>query len=107
MCGQPESCLFCKHYFLHADEEDIRKLLSGRLVIQKTRHLADSVENFDTLFKPVFERIAGLLEEISKRSKKLEELVARVQTEVVEEENLSEFWASELRYLIELELVNG
>ena len=105
-CGQPEGCLFCKHFFVHADEEDIRKLASGRYVIQKTRHLADSPEHFENLFNPVFERIAGLLNEITERSDKLKQLVNRVVIEVDEEEYLSDFWASELRYLIDLDLVN-
>lgn len=106
-CGQPEGCLFCKHFFVHADEEDIRKLASGRYVIQRTLHLADSPEQFEALFNPVFEQIAGLLNEISNRSEELEHLVKRVVREVTEEEDLSDFWASELRYLIDLELVNG
>lgn len=106
-CGQPEGCLFCKYFFVHADEEDIRKLASGRYVIQKTSHLADSPEKFEALFNPVFEQISGLLNEISKHSDKLKKLVDHVVREVDDNEYLSDFWASELRYLIDLELVNG
>lgn len=105
-CGQPEGCLFCKYFFIHTDEDDIRKLVSGRYVIHKTRHLSDSQEQFDSLFNPVFKRIKELLNEISGRSIKLKKLVDRIIREVDEEEDLSDFWASELRYLIDLELVN-
>ena len=27
-CQQFEHCLFCQHYAIHADDEDVRKLLS-------------------------------------------------------------------------------
>jgi len=105
-CGQPEGCLSCKHFFVHADEEDIRKLASGRYVIQKTRHLADSNEHFESLFVPVFDRISNILTEISERNSKLKELVKHIVKEVNEEDFLSDFWANELRYLVDLGLVN-
>ncbi|MDA3374625.1 hypothetical protein JR314_32445 [Pseudomonas aeruginosa] len=36
-CRDPETCLFCAHYAVHADEEDIRRLLSFRYLIHATK----------------------------------------------------------------------
>ena len=104
-CHQPEGCLFCKHYYLHIDENDIRKLASCRYVICATEHLSASPEHYDKIFTPVISRIDGLLETMRQRGKNETILVDRVVKEVQEEE-LSTYWENELKMLINLGLAS-
>ena len=104
-CTQPEGCLFCTKYYVHADEQDIRKLCSCLYVITETRILADSEIHFNTVFGAVIKRISFLLETISSKSKALKKMVERIQHEVVEEEKLTYYWAAKLQMLVDLEMI--
>ncbi|MCX4177507.1 MULTISPECIES: hypothetical protein [Paraburkholderia] len=99
-CQTPEGCLFCDKYKVHADEPDVRKLASCRYCIERTAHLADSHEQFQTLFGPIFERIQNLLDEIDQRSPGV---VSRIVREV-EAGELDPYWSGKLEMLINLEL---
>ncbi len=105
-CHQPEGCLFCKHYYLHVDEKDIRKLASCRYVISATEHLSASPEHHAKVFTPVITRIDGLLETMRQRGENEVKLVNRVVEEVQEEEELSAYWENELKMLIDLGLAS-
>ena len=104
-CHQPQGCLFCKHYYLHIDEKDIRKLASCRYVMSATEHLSASPEHHAKVFTPVINRIDSLLETMRQRGKNEAKLVERVVEEVQEEE-LSAYWETELRILIDLGLAS-
>ncbi len=56
-CENNEGCLFCSKYRIHADESDIRKLLSVKYLITQSQTLAASQEHFDRVYKPVLIRI--------------------------------------------------
>jgi hypothetical protein len=100
-CQSPEGCFFCDKHKVHADEKDVRKLLSCRYCIEQTQHLADSEEQFQLLFKPVLDRIQSLLDEIDLRSPGI---VQRIRAEVNAGE-LDPYWLGKLEMLIDLELV--
>ncbi|WP_156516635.1 hypothetical protein [Paraburkholderia caribensis] len=100
-CSLPEGCLFCDKYKVHADDRDVRKLASCRYCIERTAHLADDDEQFQSLFGPIFERIDYLLAEIDRRSPGL---VSRIVQEVQAGE-LDPYWAAKMEMLINLELV--
>jgi hypothetical protein len=100
-CSTPEGCLFCDKYKIHADERDVRKILSCRYCIQQTSHLADDEEHFETIFKPIFSRIKSILDEIEGR---LPGVVGKVAMEV-EGGDLDPYWARKLEMIIELGLV--
>jgi len=104
-CRQPEGCLFCDQFVVHADEKDIRKLISCRYCIKLTSPLSDSKEHFDKLFSPVFQRIQFILDEIKNSSAKCNDLVNRILIEVEEEEELDIYWEKKLQILIELGLI--
>ncbi|MBL4705145.1 MAG: hypothetical protein JKY54_11525, partial [Flavobacteriales bacterium] len=104
-CHQPEGCLFCTNYRVHADEDDIRKLCSCQYVITQTRALAASEAHFNEIFGVVVQRISGLLKTIAHKSETLKQEVARIQHEVTEDEQITHYWSEKLRLLVDLGVV--
>jgi integrase len=98
-CKSSEGCLFCDKYKAHADEPDVRKLLSCRHCVRLTSHHARDVEQYERTFGPVLRRVDFILDEVRKRDSAL---VARIEKDVDVEGNLDPFWASKLEMLIEL-----
>lgn len=98
-CKSSEGCLFCDKYKAHADETDVRKLLSCRHCVRVTCHHARDVEQYERTFGPVLRRVDSILDEVRKRDS---ELVLRIEKDVDVEGNLAPFWASKLEMLIEL-----
>jgi len=78
-CRKPEGCLFCEKYRLHADETDIRKLLSCQFCMRAMSSLAPDKEQYERLFGTVFARIDALIEMLRKHDF---ELVERIKIEV-------------------------
>ncbi|MFM0328852.1 integrase [Paraburkholderia strydomiana] len=97
-CKSSEGCLFCDKYKAHADETDVRKLLSCRHCLRLTGQHAHDVEQYERTFGPVLRRVDFLLEEVRKRDSAL---VVRIENDV-DMGNLDPFWASKLEMLIEL-----
>jgi hypothetical protein len=98
-CENPEiGCLSCDNFKVHADETDVRKLLSCRYCLTRTSHLA----GFHRTAGPIVNRINVILDEIDKREPSL---VSRVAQEV-EEGELDHYWASKFDMLLRLNLVN-
>lgn len=104
-CQQPEGCLFCVKYRVHADEDDIRKLCSCRYVINETRTLAASEMHFEKVFGVVLNRIDSLLKFIASKNNVLNQTVERIKCEVMEEGKLTIYWASKLQMLTELTVI--
>lgn len=104
-CHQPEGCLFCTKYYIHADEQDIRKLCSCLYVITESRVLADSETHFNAVFGAVIKRIEFLLETISAKNDALKYKVENIRREVTEHEKLTNYWAAKLKMLVELEVI--
>jgi hypothetical protein len=104
-CGNHEGCLFCSKYRIHADEADIRKLLSVKYLIIQSQHLASSQEHFDSVYKPVLTRVEDLLDHIGNKEPSCLTLIKNVRKEVFEQELLSEYWYRKLELLDELGLL--
>lgn len=104
-CKKPEGCIFCKQYAVHADEVDIRKLLSYKYVIEQTRILASSEEHYEELFKPVLTRIEEVLNKISLSNHIQKEAHDRILHEVYIHEMLDPFWLRKLNMLVDLEAI--
>jgi hypothetical protein len=100
-CENLEGCLFCKHFRVHADEVDIRKLVSCRYFLQQTARLVKSEEYFLSVFSPILNRIDVLLTEIERRS---DGLVERIKIEVSEGE-LDPYWSGKFEMLIDLGMI--
>lgn len=101
-CKIPEGCLFCNKFKIHADEKDTRKLVSCQYCLRLKSNKASNEEEFQRLFRPIFDRIQKLLKEIALHD---HEMVERVRKEVEEDGDLDPYWLSKLEWLIELEFV--
>ncbi|MEJ2795302.1 hypothetical protein WAE56_17990 [Iodobacter sp. LRB] len=100
-CKKPEGCLFCNQYRIHADETDVRKLLSCQFCIMQTAYMVVSEEHFQMLFGPLIRRIESLLLEIETHEPGL---IARIEQEVQAGE-LDPYWEGKLEMLVDLELL--
>lgn len=98
-CIQQEGCFFCKYYCVHADEIDIRKLVSVLHYINAGATRAHDVNFFNELFQLVIARIKDLLGQIEAISAQKKALVARIKEEVFVEEALDEYWLGKLNRL--------
>lgn len=101
-CQRPEGCLFCDKFRIHADEDDIRKLVSCRYCLRQTAPLSSSEEQFQVMLAPIFRRISDLLTEISRHDSAL---VTKVTREVEEDGELDPYWARKFEVLVDLGLV--
>ena len=95
-CTQQEGCFFCKHYLVHADEIDIRKLVSVLYYINKGATRSSDVDYFNSLFELVVQRIKELLGQIESISKEKKRQVSRIKEEIYTEEALDEYWLCKL-----------
>lgn len=95
-CGSKEGCLFCEQYRVHADERDVRKLLSYLYFIQEAELMLSKTKQFETYFKPVVTRVESILTFIKELSIEHEEMVIKLEEEVFEDGDLSEFFEREL-----------
>ncbi|EGC7113009.1 hypothetical protein H9T43_002181 [Salmonella enterica] len=101
-CGRLEGCLFCDKYRVHADETDIRKLLSCRLYVIEVSSFASSTEEYSEVITPIIKRIDYILSEIEKKSP---DEYGRLKSEVETYGELTFYWRSKLEMLQELYLL--
>lgn len=104
-CRSAEGCLFCDKYKVHADEKDIRKLISCQYCINKTSSLSTSIESFENAFSPILERIRRILDEISIKMDGTQ-VVERIRHSVEVMGELDNYWEGKLELLIHLDLVS-
>lgn len=95
-CNKVEGCFFCHNYRLHADEEDISKLMSCRLVIQRIMPLSSDSVKAEHVYAAVVGRIDVLLAELKIRKPKIYE-VTRKEVEV--NGQLTRYWAGKIQQL--------
>lgn len=98
-CRGGEGCLFCDKLKVHADEQDIRKLLSCRHCLRRTAALFENKEHELSVLNPLLKRIDSILSEIAQSKP---EMVAWVTKEVDEEGELDPYWGRKLEIFIEL-----
>ncbi len=99
-CGQPESCLFCEHFVVHTDDEDVRKLLSLKDVLMKIKPKAKNFEHFEQIFVPVLYRIDEVLDQMQKQKPAMKSLIQRIKEEVANGQ-LDHFWGNHFDFLVE------
>lgn len=105
-CHQSEGCLFCDKYVVHADERDVRKLMSCRTCIYRMAHLSASEEYFQSLFGEVLHRIDAILGTIGGKSEEHKTLVERVRVEVEDGGQLDPYWEHKMQTLSSLGVVS-
>ncbi|MGQ7936925.1 hypothetical protein [Paraburkholderia sp. D1E] len=97
-CDSSEGCLFCGKYRIHADEIDVRKIVSCRYSLNVTF----GTNGGEDVIIRTLQRIETLLGELREINA---ELVERVTREVDEDEALDPFWAAKLEQLAVLGLL--
>lgn len=100
-CKKAQGCFFCDKYSLHADEPDAAKLMSCRAVLERLdpAHGSGAAEK---VYVVVVDRISSLLSEIKRLNPSAHE---RAKQQVVEQGNLTRYWASKLQQLHTLGLL--
>ncbi|MEO3711505.1 hypothetical protein [Roseateles flavus] len=101
-CGTGVGCLFCMNFRPHADEKDIRKLLSCRKCLSLTLELSPTPTNDDGLTS-LIKRIDDVLSTIENHMPSSE--IERIRLDVYENGNLDPYWEGKLSQLIELGII--
>lgn len=97
VCGQWESCLFCKHYGAHADEIDLKKLLSLKAVIE-TLHIGMDEGDFTHRFAALLHRLEEIIQAMLHKKPSLTSKVEAIKAACAVGD-LDEFWAVYMRTL--------
>ena len=100
-CQQFEHCLFCQHYAVHADDKDVRKLLSLKSLLGYVKQKATDLIKWEQQFGVVLHRIDEVLTELSDTYLALGERIANIQNEV-ESGDMDTYWFNHFELLIDL-----
>ena len=100
-CQQFEHCLFCKHYAVHADDTDVRKLLSLKSLLGYVKQKATDLLKWESQFGVVLHRIDEVLTELSDAYVDLRERIVSIQDEV-ESGDMDAYWLNHFELLIDL-----
>ncbi|WP_179990424.1 hypothetical protein [Acinetobacter sp. YH1901141] len=100
-CQQFEHCLFCQHYAVHADDKDVRKLLSLKSLLGYIKQKATDLIKWELQFGVVLHRIDEVLTELSNAYVDLRERIVTIQDEV-ESGDLDAYWLNHFELLIDL-----
>ncbi|MGP9647613.1 hypothetical protein ACT3R8_11750 [Halomonas sp. AOP42-C2-23] len=103
-CRDPETCLFCSFYAVHADEEDIRRLLSLLYLIQATKN-KQPIDHWQSKYGPTIHRIEEVLSAVQEADASSEVTINRVREEV-ESGDLDTFWSIHFDTLVTLGAVS-
>lgn len=99
-CQSPETCIFCIYYGVHADDQDIRRLLSLRYIIETT-NVNDSTDHLLSSSAPTKHRIDEILYEIADTGKRYAEKITKINSEIATGD-LDPFWAIHFDTLVTL-----
>ncbi|MFP6842478.1 MAG: hypothetical protein VB979_09905 [Acinetobacter sp.] len=100
-CQQFEHCLFCQHYAVHADAEDVRKLLSLKSLLGYVKQKATDLIKWEQQFGVVLHRIDEVLNDLSNTYENLRDRIFSIQEEV-ESGDLDAYWLNHFELLIDL-----
>ncbi len=100
-CQQFEHCLFCQHYAVHADDEDVRKLLSLKILLGYVKQKATDLLKWEQQFGVVLHRIDEVLTELTNTFVALRDRIVVIQDEV-EGGDLDSYWLNHFELLIDL-----
>ncbi|MFL6876794.1 hypothetical protein ACJ6YJ_18235 [Pseudomonas marginalis] len=89
-CGEPVTCLFCSFYGIHADEQDVRRLLSLQFLLKSSKGSMPN-ERFIQKFSPMLHRVDEILVEVEAHGKFQENFISDIKADVARGK-LDEFW---------------
>jgi hypothetical protein len=95
-CAKVEGCFFCDNYRLHADERDLRKLMSCRVALKRIALIQPDSARAQRVYVAIVDRIDALLGEIKRR---LPQVYNDVRRDVDERGNLTTYWSTKLQQL--------
>lgn len=98
-CRIKETCIFCKMYAAHADEVDIRKLLSFKLLITELGATMP-VEEWSVKWAPYEERIEEIFAEMRKVRPEIKDMIIEIEDQV-SCGMLDDYWADVLTDMYE------
>lgn len=105
-CTTPQGCLFCKYYVCHADQEDIKKLLSLLFITLAIIEQTVNIEPIDNIYNKLIIRVEFILSKISLLSDSHSMLVRKLKIEVLDDGVLTDFWDKRLDYYNDMGLLN-
>ncbi|HAK17108.1 MAG TPA: hypothetical protein DCM65_12860 [Acinetobacter junii] len=100
-CQQFEHCLFCQHYAIHADDTDVRKLLSLKSLLGYVKQKATDLVKWEQQFGVALHRIDEVLNDLSNTYEHLRDRIFSIQEEV-ENGDLDAYWLNHFELLIDL-----
>lgn len=101
-CGEPTTCLFCIYFGVHADEQDVRRLISLEYLLKVSRGSMAN-ERYIEKYSPMLHRIDEVLGEICKVSGPT--LIAAIRAEV-QGGKLDRFWEIHFNTFVSLGVVS-
>lgn len=104
-CKKQFGCLFCSKYLIHADRDDIHKLLSVRYVIEQVLEMSSDPEKAEKLLRELCVRIDYLIDRLKDFSKATKALVNKLYVDVFEYGDLTAFWSFRLERYAEMEMI--
>jgi hypothetical protein len=102
-CGSPLTCMFCSHFGLHADEEDLVRLLSiiKWISIQSCR-ASQNIDEHMQKYAGFIDRINQIIEAFSNMGDSHAKMVDQAHKRV-ENGNLDPYWHAKINAIIEIE----
>lgn len=97
VCGKWETCLFCKHYSVHADLIDLKKLLSLKAVVE-VMHQGMDEGIYAKRFSVLLSRVNEVIGEMITRNPSLENNLKTIEDDCLAGE-LDDFWSIYMRTL--------
>ncbi|OCH41932.1 hypothetical protein [Vibrio cyclitrophicus] len=98
-CNRGQGCLFCANYACHADETDVRKLLSLLFVAQMMREYLPDYKRADEVYQALELRIKGVIVRLRRLSCEINDMIDRIEEEIFEYGELSTYWELKVRRL--------
>lgn len=103
-CSIKETCLFCEKYAVHADEEDIRKLLSFTFLVNELSK-AKLHEDWSVDWAPYLHRVEEILAQLRTFSPNLANDISTISEEI-EYGGLDDFWMDYYQAILELGVIS-
>lgn len=97
-CRAKETCIFCEYYSVHADEDDLRRLLSLRFLCDELKGSMGHDE-YVQQWGPVIYRVDEIISAILEKNNSLKVKYESIKNEV-DMGYLDRFWASHLETLM-------
>jgi len=100
-CGAPVTCFFCESFGVHADEEDITRLMSVKVWIEyQSESISRNVDEHHQKFLPIIYRIDEIIEQFAARNKYSQSIVDASNQRILRGQ-LDSYWKNKIDALID------